>query len=539
MPIGSRDTGTTLDSFRISVLLQGINEQQVVLPEFQRDFDWSDRRVKELLATIVRRWPAGSLLLQDFEEGTFYKVRAFEGGPEVDLRRAGLVVLDGQQRLTGLYHAVYDTGDHVYAIRARVLRPDTSIDDIEEGTVAFERETWDRLHRDAPWSEQQDWIPFYALKSPTDFFSWRDTTAERSPAAVQDDVRSALTEAYRVGLEPFHVSYELPAVLVERKLEPAAIARIFERVNRGGLRLNTFDLMVARTYEPDWNLRERWDDACDRHPLLYSFFKEDGMPVIRAIALKNQENVRESAVLDLPGPSVRIDWDSAVEATAKALTLLHDRFGVLEREWLSDMMLITLAGLAFEFDLADHERLLRRWFLSREYGLAYEVATNTVTVQEYLELRRALRGEVDALRATEVTRRTLQEATRRGQRGIWSAFLALLAMNGTRDALGDDREIVPFSPLEREPVAAGEIPRHLRVVGLVLAERGTRLNGKGLDAVDDWLHAFPERQRQRIERAQLLPPIDECETQEAFLEARLELLIERLERETSGLLRIV
>lgn len=539
MPIGSRDTGTTLDSFRISMLLQGIHEQEVVLPEFQRDFDWSDQRVKELLATIVRRWPAGSLLLQDFEDGTFYKVRAFEGGPEVDLRRAGLVVLDGQQRLTGLYHAVYDTGDHVYAIRARVLRPDTAIDDIEEGTFAFERDTWDRLHRDAVWSEQQDWIPFYALKSPTDFFSWRDMTAERSPASDRDDVRSALTEAYRIGLEPFHVSYELPAVLVERKLEPAAIARIFERVNRGGLRLNTFDLMVARTYEPDWNLRDRWDEACDRHPLLHAFFREDGMPVIRVIALKNLENVRESAVLDLPGPAVRIDWESAVEATAKALKLLYERFGVLEREWLSDMMLITLAGLAFEFDLTEHERVLRRWFLSREYGLSYEVGTNTVTVQEYLELRRALRGEVDALRPTEVSRRTLQEATRRGQRGIWSAFLALLVMNGAQDALGHDREIVPFSPLEREPTAVGDVPRHLRVVGLVLAERGTRLNGKGLDHLDDWLQGFSARQRQQIARAQMLPPLEDCGSQERFLEARLELLIERLVHETAGLLLIV
>ena len=42
--------------------------------------------------------------------------------------------------------------------------------------------------------------------------------------------------------------YRFPAVVLEGDLEPAAIARIFERVNRTGLRLNTFDLMVAKTW---------------------------------------------------------------------------------------------------------------------------------------------------------------------------------------------------------------------------------------------------------------------------------------------------
>jgi len=40
-------------------------------PEFQRDYDWEDDRVIALVATMMRGWPAGSLLLQEVDGPTF------------------------------------------------------------------------------------------------------------------------------------------------------------------------------------------------------------------------------------------------------------------------------------------------------------------------------------------------------------------------------------------------------------------------------------------------------------------------------------
>jgi hypothetical protein len=281
--------GTLAREFRIAELLEEVHEGRIVLPEFQRDFEWSDERVGQLLATVARRWPAGSLLLQDFPGETFYKLRKFEGGPEVNEAAVDFVVLDGQQRLTALYHAVYDTGPYVYAIHARALTPGVSIDLLEEAIESFTREEWDRDSRDRPWDLAHDWVPFYALRSPADFFGWRDDVVKRSPVELRDEVGQYLTDTYRHGLEAFH-TYQLPAVIVERELEPAAIARIFERVNRGVLKLSAFDLMVAKTFETGWNLRDRWDQAVSEYPVLAGF--EDGMPVIRVIALKAASSVR-------------------------------------------------------------------------------------------------------------------------------------------------------------------------------------------------------------------------------------------------------
>jgi hypothetical protein len=50
----------------------------------------------------------------------------------------------------------------------------------------------------------------------------------------------------------------------------------------------------------------------------------------------------------------------------------------------------TLSGLALEEPLEEHVELLQRWFFSRSYGLRYETAANTVTVDEYRALRAAV-----------------------------------------------------------------------------------------------------------------------------------------------------
>lgn len=282
--------------------------------------------------------------------------------------------------------------------------------------------------RGRAFGNERDWIPFYSLRSPADFFAWRDDVVNRSPTADRTELAYQLSEAYRYGLEAFH-KYSLPAVIVEHNLEPAAIARIFERVNRGGLALATYDLMVARTYEKDWNLRDKWDEARAKHTILDDYFGDDGMPILRAVALRNVGTVRESAVLSLPGQSVRTAWNDGVSAVVDAIDILRSRCGVLEPAWLPyGGMLTTLAGLAFELPLASHGDEINRWFLSRAYGLAYEAAANTRTVDEYNHLRDVLRGYAP-LRPLELPGRVIFSATRKRLGAVWRAFMCTLALN--------------------------------------------------------------------------------------------------------------
>ena len=506
--MASERGGTETRDMRIVPLLEMLDEQKIVLPEFQRDFDWDDDRVKQLLATLARRWPAGSLLLQQFPGETFYELRGFDGGPAVDKDKVVHVVLDGQQRLTALYHAIYDSGPYVYAIRARALTTGASIDQLEDGIASFNRAEWDAERRDQPFSDQHDWIPFYALRSPADYFGWRDLVVEGADPEYRAKARVVLSDAYRNGLEAFH-TYMLPAVVVDRELEPEAIARIFERVNRGGLALTAFDLMVAKTFESGWNLRQKWDEARSAYPILEEFFGDDGMPVIRVIALKARGSVRERDVLGLEGLAVRHDWPDAVAATGAALEFLRANCGVRRRDWLPyDSMVITLAAVALEFDLEANATVLRRWFLSRAFGLAYDTAANTVTVDQHRHLRDVLRGEMP-LRPVPIASVVLRDATRKRRAALWRTFLAALTMAGARDPITGQviQEPRPVSVLPREErPRPGTESAHLLILGLVLTEREhvRSIEGAGVAELATQLAALPPQVASEVRCTQLL-----------------------------------
>jgi hypothetical protein len=520
-----RRSGTRPQDFAVSELLEWIDEQELVLPEFQRDYNWTDDRVIALAATIMRGWPAGSLLLQEIGDASFFELRPFTDGPELNEDIASLVVLDGQQRLTALYHALYDVGPSVYAIKASAVKPDTSVDSLEEGMRSFDREVWDRTHRDSPFELDADWIPLYAARSSMEYFAWRDEATKRS--STPEKAALLISDAFRNGLERFQ-KYRLPAVIVEANLEPAAIARIFERVNRQGLALKTFDLMVARTFIPNWNLRDRWWDACDAHPVLERFFAEDGMPVIQAIALTTLANVREQAVLGLEPSLVRVEWEEAVEAMARAVAFLEEKCGVATPTWIPyGGTIITLAAIEREWRLADHRRDMLRWFLSRSLGLRFETASNTVAVEEYRHLQGSLTTK-NKLRKVPISAQVVKEATRKRQGALWRSFMCCLSMAGGVkvgvNGVAEMDAVIPVAIFEKEPSPQGLEPINQLVLNQVLATKsGAReVANIGLKDFYAYLQGLSRTTRERVLKAQLLPAdLDPDMSAEEFVEARM------------------
>jgi hypothetical protein len=47
---------------RLKYLLESIDNHEVALPDFQRDFVWDPRETEELIESLCQNYPAGSLL---------------------------------------------------------------------------------------------------------------------------------------------------------------------------------------------------------------------------------------------------------------------------------------------------------------------------------------------------------------------------------------------------------------------------------------------------------------------------------------------
>jgi hypothetical protein len=459
--------------YELDRLMTEISAGQLGIPDFQREFLWTDIRVIALLGTVFNAWPAGSLLVMRHEANAQFRLRALDGAPPLTSVRT--VVLDGQQRLTALYQTLHNAGESVFLIDANDFELPGAGDytSLEDRIITIDKEAWSKRLSTPRAQRARKLVPISALSSTSEFFSWRDeVTSEDS----DDAYRELLTAIYRDCLSAIH-RYSFPAIVLESDLEVSAIARIFERVNREGLRLNTFDLMVARVYEPNWNLRDEWDQAKDDYPILDEFLQTDGMPLLQVVALREVSNVRQSAVLDMNPAVVRRDWPPCVQAMNAALQFLRDRCGVTDPEWLPyQVMLVGLSAL-FMAQRRPSDDDLQRWFWRRSFTLHFDAAANTRIVSDYNALIGNPPGETEDPALSEST---LLRATRRSHRAFWGAFMCALSHHEAREILGGHFEqggrgehaARSTSVFERTvPVPYGEPPLHLRVLGMVQASR--------------------------------------------------------------------
>ncbi len=83
----------------ISELISNIRTQDLVLPEFQREYVWSKEQAKQLLVSLTLKYPVGGLLFWKTEEPP--ELKNVNDLP--DKLGTVQVILDGQQRLTTLY----------------------------------------------------------------------------------------------------------------------------------------------------------------------------------------------------------------------------------------------------------------------------------------------------------------------------------------------------------------------------------------------------------------------------------------------------
>ena len=93
----------------ITDLLKAVAEGKAQLPDFQRSWVWDDDRIKALIASVVHCYPVGAAMFLEYgNDNIRFKYRTIEGSAA---EGKGIVptelILDGQQRLTSLYSALY------------------------------------------------------------------------------------------------------------------------------------------------------------------------------------------------------------------------------------------------------------------------------------------------------------------------------------------------------------------------------------------------------------------------------------------------
>ena len=225
-------------------LLSRVHAGELAIPDFQRDFVWEVDKTRQLLASIMSRYPAGTLLFLKISEGTeFFRPRQVEGAPHLSNAHPRELVLDGQQRITALYQALYGRGEHRFFVDFSKLRSnDGSVLEPEqikfdEVVLAIPRGEGGSTPLDNPEKQLEGWlypIDRYYIENHLD--DWLDeltahhaATAE-TQAALKSELRSLRTR-YLTRL----AIYAFPVVRLEETTSLAAVCTIFETLNRQGV----------------------------------------------------------------------------------------------------------------------------------------------------------------------------------------------------------------------------------------------------------------------------------------------------------------
>ena len=87
-------------------VLADIHNGIIQLPDFQREWVWDDRHILELIASVSLSFPIGAVMFLE-AGGVPFQTRLFEGVELSPAPAPKKLVLDGQQRLTSMYLALY------------------------------------------------------------------------------------------------------------------------------------------------------------------------------------------------------------------------------------------------------------------------------------------------------------------------------------------------------------------------------------------------------------------------------------------------
>ena len=437
----------TADSLTVRQLLASIQDRERGLPDFQRDFVWDPDATQELICSVASTYPAGSLL-EIRNSGNLLKPREFEGSPAFDGHEPPYLILDGQQRLTSLYQALYGEGEHRYFLKlSRMLeKDDDPSDDFENAIFHLRRDKAEKLYGTIDRQAEELVLPLAIIFGEGGFFKWLDRVIDYRNLSRQEEreLRDQLRAVYDAWIKPIE-DYPFPIVTLSERTEMDAVCTIFETLNRRGVKLTVFELLTARFWAKGESLRDRWERAIEENSILdEDGFEVDPYYVLQAIALMAEDRApscKRRDVLELKPEAVAERWDGAIAGLVEGLEILSEECGILTRGVLPyETMLYPLAAAWAKGRQAkgpqlgaNRERLIR-WFWCSVLSQTYENSPNSQAGKDVAELRRWFaNGEApEAVRTFQFESSQLRDTTPR-QRALFRGVLAVVLRHGARD----------------------------------------------------------------------------------------------------------
>ena len=359
---------------RLEVLLGGIESGIIQLPDFQRDWRWTDTQVKSLLASVSMGIPIGAILT--LESSDMLAPRAFAGtkNPTEEVQPQTLV-LDGQQRLTALYQTTYSDGPtSVTAGRQATERHyyfdiEKCLDEEQEREDAIKSYTQSG-NRDA--QRIQYAAGLFPTKSIFKFRDWKHEYLKNH----HDDAR------YRQIIDQFEDDvirnfdyYDIPQIKMGRDTDLESICITFAKTNEKGTRLDAFEVITAKMKRQGLDLKQAWSrhkQVTNHYPVLA---KIDPIHYLKAITLMHKGSAKRAEILALSADDFTMHAEAAtrgfIEAAITLQQLAVNKPGDLVHVPQAITLAVILASPDFNVNTVGAKDRIASWYWTTLVNEAY------------------------------------------------------------------------------------------------------------------------------------------------------------------------
>lgn len=344
---------------KIDKVLSRISSGDIRIPAFQRAYVWKQNQVLELLDSIIKNYPLGSVLLWSTHEKLKH-TRNIAGYaiPESDPDYPVNYVLDGQQRLSS-----------IYGVFSKETKQDESSADYNPDKDLFE------IYYDF---KDQQFKSSEIIKLPNNHSIYLRNFVDGS--ALIEALQSLDANFHDSAKELYSkfINYEIPLVTIKNRSKEE-VGIIFERINNTGTKLSTLDLMTAWTWTDDFHLLESINDLLEE-------LDEKGFGdiprniILQAISGALQSDTTTGAILNLNGENVRDGWKNFCKAIKKAIDFCSTEISCLNSDFLPfPQQLVIIIKFYYEIKSPNSEQLkkLKKWFWITTFSDRYSTGQTT------------------------------------------------------------------------------------------------------------------------------------------------------------------
>jgi hypothetical protein len=380
-------------TYELGTLLRRVRSNLYSIPQFQRDFVWTESQVRLLVDSLARNYPIGSLLVLakspevQLQSRSVEAVIANDNPDSVDIiEESGQeihYVLDGQQRITSIARVFLNANKsrNYYFDLRRIYE---SFDEEETAWVVSrqkgkndpDRKDKNRLLRADVVLDQQK-TDIYVTEYIED--------SGDIPELIEDRSAQRQAAARIKGIFEVIRKYQVPIVVLDRDAPLESVCRVFETINSTGTRLTTFDLAVAKFF-PNPNLRELWEETKRQCPELLNF-DVDGERILQVLALWDAKinnrslDPTRSVLLSLDRTFISTNWTIAANSLSDVYKWARKN-GATPKNLPNHGILAVIAAfniVCAEFTkkpMSNWQSILKKWYFSKILETGAKQASN-------------------------------------------------------------------------------------------------------------------------------------------------------------------